>query len=316
MSKTLPSDQEAARARVAEIGRNDLCPCESGKKYKKCHLVADEAAASPPVAPDPMAHVQNGWRMFEQKRPGAAEKEFKAALALKPDLAAAQVGVGLARLSAGNADGAREALTATVTSGAGILEALRKEGVKDAFNRAEAQPVLRASHALGCLAYDQDRFDDALVDLERVYAVDGGPVGTEARLIAGKTLVKHGRPADAVPVLTEAAASEHGPGRAHMGLALAHFSTGDIAAARAALDKAHESNPHFAAAILGDVRRQIDNPLAAQPGSREEAVVYAQTYGDVWDDKAKELLEAALAEPEEAPAPAPATPEASAGHGG
>jgi methionyl aminopeptidase len=25
-------------------GRNDLCWCGSGKKYKKCHLAADEAA--------------------------------------------------------------------------------------------------------------------------------------------------------------------------------------------------------------------------------------------------------------------------------
>jgi hypothetical protein len=29
-----------------KVGRNDACPCGSGKKYKKCHLDADEAAAS------------------------------------------------------------------------------------------------------------------------------------------------------------------------------------------------------------------------------------------------------------------------------
>jgi hypothetical protein len=28
-----------------KIGRNDLCPCGSGKKYKKCHLDEDEAGA-------------------------------------------------------------------------------------------------------------------------------------------------------------------------------------------------------------------------------------------------------------------------------
>ncbi len=26
-----------------EIGRNDPCPCGSGKKYKKCHLEKDQA---------------------------------------------------------------------------------------------------------------------------------------------------------------------------------------------------------------------------------------------------------------------------------
>ena len=30
---------------MAKIGRNDPCPCNSGKKYKKCCLVSDEAAA-------------------------------------------------------------------------------------------------------------------------------------------------------------------------------------------------------------------------------------------------------------------------------
>jgi preprotein translocase subunit SecA len=27
----------AAAATVPEVGRNDPCPCGSGKKYKKCH---------------------------------------------------------------------------------------------------------------------------------------------------------------------------------------------------------------------------------------------------------------------------------------
>ena len=30
---------------MAKIGRNDLCPCGSGKKYKKCCMASDEAAA-------------------------------------------------------------------------------------------------------------------------------------------------------------------------------------------------------------------------------------------------------------------------------
>jgi len=31
---------------MAKTGRNDLCPCGSGKKYKRCCLERDEAAAS------------------------------------------------------------------------------------------------------------------------------------------------------------------------------------------------------------------------------------------------------------------------------
>ena len=32
--------------RLKNTGRNDSCPCGSGKKYKKCHLFEDEAARS------------------------------------------------------------------------------------------------------------------------------------------------------------------------------------------------------------------------------------------------------------------------------
>jgi tetratricopeptide (TPR) repeat protein len=287
--------QQAAAERLAGTGRNDVCPCGSGKKYKKCHLQADEAAASPPPGPpDPMERVQAGWRMFEQRRPGAAEKEFRAALAVQPGLAEAEVGVGLARLSAGDQDGAREALKVVVQNGEPLLSKLRQEGVTDAFSRKEAQPVVRACHALGCLAVDQEKYEEALVDLERVYAVDSGPVGTEARLVAGKTFVKLKRPQEAIQVLTAAAESENGPGRAKMGLVLAHFLAGDQAAGAKALESALEDNPYFARAVLGQLRKQVDNPLAAAPGSREEAALYAQTYGDVWDESAKASLAAAL----------------------
>jgi tetratricopeptide (TPR) repeat protein len=316
--------REAAAERMAATGRNDVCPCGSGKKYKKCHLLTDEAAAAPPSGPpDPMERVQAGWRMFEQRRPGAAEKEFRAALAIQPGLAEAEVGVGLARLSAGDQNGAREALSSVVKNGEPVLATLKKEGVTDGFSRKEAQPVVRAAHALGCLAVDQERYEDALIDLEKVYGVDTGPVGTEARLVAGKTLIKVKRPAEAIPLFQAAAKSESGPGRAAMGLTLAHFLTGDRAAATAALEQGLEANPHFARALLGQVRKQVDNPLAASPGSREEAALYAQTYGDVWDDSAKELLTAALQEraeggappqsqessPDAAAAPTPTTPD-------
>jgi len=39
-----------ALERLRSAGRNDDCPCGSGKKYKKCHLRADEEAASKTLA--------------------------------------------------------------------------------------------------------------------------------------------------------------------------------------------------------------------------------------------------------------------------
>jgi hypothetical protein len=37
---------EESRTRLKQTGRNDPCPCGSGKKYKKCHRSEDEAAVS------------------------------------------------------------------------------------------------------------------------------------------------------------------------------------------------------------------------------------------------------------------------------
>jgi tetratricopeptide (TPR) repeat protein len=195
----------AARARLAGTGRNDACPCGSGKKYKKCHLAADEqATATPPTAPDAQELVAGAWRLFEQRRPGAAEKEFKAALAIDATLIDARVGIGMARLSAGNADGAKEELGAVIAATEEKAEALRKSGARDGFTKPEVQPYIRAAHALGCLAYDEDRFADAVTDLARVHSIDDGAVGLEARLIAAKSLMKLEKAAEAAELLEPA----------------------------------------------------------------------------------------------------------------
>ncbi len=168
-SKTL--DPKEAPVRLAATGRNDACPCGSGKKYKKCHLAVDEQAAAPPVStPDAQEHLAEGWRLFEQRRPGAAEKEFRAALAIDAKLTDAQVGIGMARLAAGNSDGAREELSVVLAAGQADAEKMRADGVKDAFSKPEAQPFIRAAHALGCLAYDEEKYEDAVKDLALVHS--------------------------------------------------------------------------------------------------------------------------------------------------
>ncbi len=283
---------DQARARLAGTGRNDPCPCGSGKKYKKCHLVEDEGATvAPPEAPDPDQMLASGWRLFEQRRPGAAEKEFRAALALRPDWADALAGIGLARLQTGDNEGARKEFREVQRASEAVAAELRKSGAKDAFTRKEAQSFVRSCHALGCLEFDEKKYDEALVELERVYAVDEGPVGTEARLIAGIALIKLGRAAEAATVLEVATKLEAGIGRAFMSLALAHFLAGDSKTAEEALDKALAANGHLGKVLLGRIPKRAANLNAAPPGSREEAFGYAQTYGDAWEAPAKRFLE-------------------------
>ena len=41
---------EESENRLKAAGRNDPCPCGSGKKYKKCHRAEDEAAVHAKLA--------------------------------------------------------------------------------------------------------------------------------------------------------------------------------------------------------------------------------------------------------------------------
>lgn len=41
---------EEYKLRLKKVGRNDTCPCGSGKKYKKCHLQEDEERYSAALA--------------------------------------------------------------------------------------------------------------------------------------------------------------------------------------------------------------------------------------------------------------------------
>jgi hypothetical protein len=298
-AKAAPSEGEVskARERLGATGRNDACPCGSGKKYKKCHLLADEEATLPqPVPPDAKELAANGWRLFEQRRPGAAEKEFRAALALEADLQDARVGIGMARLSAGNAAGAKEELELVLASGEKEAEALRAKKTKGAFDDPALQPYVRAAHALGCLAYDEERYEDSVKDLERVHSIDEGTVGVEARLIASKALLKLERAADAATLLEPAAKAESNASRAQLNLALAKFTVGDETEARKQILAALDDNPHYGKAVLGRVRRHVENVAAAGPGTLEQALLYAQTYADVWTDAAKKFLETVLDE--------------------
>ena len=54
----------------AELGRNDVCWCGSGKKYKKCHLKSDELKR---VEANYSAQVTNRNRIGDGVVPGKAK---------------------------------------------------------------------------------------------------------------------------------------------------------------------------------------------------------------------------------------------------
>jgi uncharacterized protein YecA (UPF0149 family) len=81
---------------IPKLDRNDPCHCGSGKKYKKCHLAADNAAFSAELAAKNAAAAEAARLEAEKDPEAAAEAEAalkaatnaKAAGAAKPAVAA------------------------------------------------------------------------------------------------------------------------------------------------------------------------------------------------------------------------------------
>ena len=90
--RALLEQATAAAARGPAVGRNDPCPCGSGKRYKHCHgaagaspLAATPAPpAGPPAATPPDALVARALAAHQRGDLDAAERDYRAALAAAP----------------------------------------------------------------------------------------------------------------------------------------------------------------------------------------------------------------------------------------
>jgi Flp pilus assembly protein TadD len=83
-ARTALEQSEAALARGAGVGRNDPCPCGSGKRYKQCHGSIGAAAepSEPALSPDALA--ARGIAAHQRGELDAAAADYRAALAGAP----------------------------------------------------------------------------------------------------------------------------------------------------------------------------------------------------------------------------------------
>src|SRR5438552_2273870 len=93
---------------MSTIGRNEPCPCGSGKKFKRCHGSGAEAAppavSTPPIAPQtvPALLAQAGiWQ--RAGRLADAERAYRAVLDSIPDHPAALERLGVLAAQTGDA---------------------------------------------------------------------------------------------------------------------------------------------------------------------------------------------------------------------
>ena len=92
------------------VGRNDPCPCGSGRKYKQCHGALGAAAPAPTAD----ALAQEGLALHQQGNLDAAEGKYRAALATDPDHPIAQHYLGVIAHQRGSHEEALPLLQRTV----------------------------------------------------------------------------------------------------------------------------------------------------------------------------------------------------------
>lgn len=113
-TEVLAAQAEARRRDrpYAGVGRNDRCPCGSGKRYKQCHGSEQSATPQPTArqtlhAADAEALVQRAILAHRQGDVAAAERDYRAAIALDADAAYALHYLGVIHYQHGRYDDAR-----------------------------------------------------------------------------------------------------------------------------------------------------------------------------------------------------------------
>jgi tetratricopeptide (TPR) repeat protein len=180
-------------------------------------LAAREFERLATIAPDSARVHQLQAEMFDaQERRADAEKEYAAALAAKPDLLEALL--GLAKLQ---------------------RIRLACEEARALYERAEAlRPTFDAAYGLGvCLGYLQN---DQLAVKYFEQAVKRNPSAAVAWAGFGTSLVKLGRTADGIAKLQRAIALAPEMDEAHYMLGMAYQASGDAVRAQESFKKAEQ----------------------------------------------------------------------------
>ena len=147
----------AANASMPTVGRNDPCPCGSGKRFKNCHgaLVAD---VLPNANPELMVaqQLKQALALHEQGNTNGAEALYRSVLAIQPDHALAQHFLGVIHYQRHELAAALPLLEQSVATSPDEPEFLNNLGLalaaadreSDAIAAYRSALVLKPDHAL------------------------------------------------------------------------------------------------------------------------------------------------------------------------
>lgn len=298
------------------LGRNDLCHCGSGKKYKVCHLDADAAAKRAlveeaaragepsPELPDPRVLERSTAEvvhMFEarSRRPKRAAEAAQELMYQAWEQRSPARRIALAREALTAYDACADAYSLLASEDARTDEEARElweravaaakaalgqrafvEDVGHFWGLLETRPYMRARHGLAqCLWHLGDRAGaiDHFQELLRLNPNDNQ--GVRYQLAA--CLLEAGDD-DALGELLARYADD---GSAVWGwsAALLEFRrSGDAVGTRKALRAALDQNPHVPGYLVGEKKLPRHLPDYIGFGDEQEAIAYADEHGDAW----------------------------------
>jgi tetratricopeptide (TPR) repeat protein len=257
-------------------GRNDPCPCGSGKKYKRCcaelsvvgALAASSARTIDVVAMQrAQAHDSRGAALLDAGQPADAAASFRRALELRPGFAEAHGNLGNALVDLGQLEDAvyhyrrmlelrPDLAEAHNNLGNALLSLRRFEEAATSYRRALAlRPNAPGGHAnLGNALYALGRPQEALIHCRRALELE--PDSAEAALLVGNALFDLGLLDEAAASYARALKLKPDYTEAHIAAGKALRQIGRIAEAeescRRALGLAADSSE--ALALLGEIQ--------------------------------------------------------------
>jgi protein O-GlcNAc transferase len=260
-------------------GRNDPCPCGSGKKYKQCCLKRDEVRASEQRAGSAqvaqmlqaaLAHHRAG-RLIE------AEDICRQILQSEPDHPDALHLLGVVAYQKGQNEAAAELIGKSVgikpsvvaycNLGNALLGQGRPEDAAVSYQRAIAlQPDYAEAHFnLGLAFQNQDRLDEAVASYQRAIAIK--PDYAEAHNNMGIALQRQGKLRAAAESYRQSLALRPDNAEAHNNLGYALRELGELAEAITHCRMALALKPDFVEGyynlgIALQTQKQFDEAIA------------------------------------------------------
>jgi predicted O-linked N-acetylglucosamine transferase (SPINDLY family) len=280
---------------MAQIGRNDLCPCGSGLKYKKCCLgkpglpsIPGDPGAGVAVVSEPhrpagiAASLDTAYRYHVSGRLAEAEAGYRRVLAVDPENFDALHLLGmLSHQNARNEEAAELISSAVQKNGRDPVALGNLAIVLRAMGRlAEAEAACRRAIALdpgfvdahkilGSTLQDLGQSDDAETAFRRAIALNANDFGAHGSL--GTLLMDRGSFDQAAAAFRAAAALRPDSAETFSNLGNALYHQGNMEEAEAACRAALKIKPDCAEAFnnLGNVLRKTFRPEEAEETYRQ-----------------------------------------------